>query len=1377
MYKIKNGKISFALFMVYILTLTALPSAFAAEAGDCPKQELMYLVDDVFATKNCKDNSGKTIISSWDLRDSGGIFEGNYYSSFKITDNNNRLPVEMNRKFDAVDSGDLTSVFTFKFLTKMNGVSFSMGENIIDAMRIFTKDDNLCLLQPDGSYIVLTHIKLNYDYGIKAFFCLNEKTISIYLNGELVADRLPFANDVSCINNFDINTGNETIGEMFFDTVKIYKGYKINERFIETINHFPSDWANISNGGAASVIKLESRMPPDLYSLKLDGLYGDAGISKTIDPVTKHIVFEAKMILPKYISGAGISLSNDDRKILSVVSTGASFSYQSGNGEMVPFYDYTPNVWYQVKLDVDLPNSAAKVYLNGKLKAENIPLDETLKQVNMVKAFTAQGDENIAMMDDFLLYPFQEEPENYVTAPIKAESANQLVGMQVCSLWRESDHRGWDWINPWPERRPYLGYYDEGSAEVADWEIKYMVEHGVDFEMYCWYRSLAFEEGPIKDSSLNPALHEGYFNAKYSNQLDFMILWENASYSIDTASDFENNLVPYWMEYYFKDDRYLKVNGRPIFGIYYYDRLKTAFGGAEGVKKELQFLSDKCIEAGLGDPYIFISYGGNDPVKMQEMKDAGIDAAYNYTWGYSASNIAIQEINTQKQADQKKMDIIPSMSMGRDDTAWGLMPGGWTTTETYTQLLSWAKDTFLSANHNKSLGQDMVMLTTWNEYGEGHFISPAGLNGFGYLDAIKNVFAGESDHEDIIPTQAQKDRFNHLYMKDRVITLARQKSAIPNGVKQGWYFDTNGDSEGWMNLQNIRDFKASGGVLSGTVTSNDSSIISKNDLNLDISDVTYIKLRMKNSSESQYGEMFFTTNEDPKWDEAKKLEFTTNPQDPGYSDYYLPMWSRGNWTGTLKQFRIDPLTSQTGSFEIDSIEMLHDATQVEGVKLMVDSNVLACEPAPISINNRTLVPVRKVAEALGAKLDWDTRSDTVSIMKNQSFLQLKVGQNTAYKNDQPIKLDQGAVIQEGRTFVPIRFIAEAMNVDVDWDEDAQIVYINTPEGLAKKNSSNSAAPVMKRELLYNTEFNTNGDFESWLSNEFISGATVDGGKFSGMSLGNDPMIISSDIGVTAKDVKNLSIGFQNGTSDDIGRMYFITDQDSTWDENKSILFNLKINDTGITQYNFDPNQNPNWKGKIMRMRFDLSALTGKWVIDYIRLEGDFKPVEIETSEDKPASSDITETERRLSWEFETNSGTDGWLLNRHMGNIKLDNGKLSAAYVGPQPNMQTIADIEKKAAEIKNISIKYKNQSESSKAKLYFITDEDPLWSSDKSFEFESIEGDTVGEKYIIDTSVNPLWKGTLKGLKFEPAYSGGGFTIDYIRLEKQAAEGEKKGE
>ena len=64
-----------------------------------------------------------------------------------------------------------------------------------------------------------------------------------------------------------------------------------------------------------------------------------------------------------------------------------------------------------------------------------------------------------------------------------------LIGAHNCPLWEADKPQMWANILKHPERTPALGFYAQENPEVADWETKWAVEHGVSFFIYCWYRA------------------------------------------------------------------------------------------------------------------------------------------------------------------------------------------------------------------------------------------------------------------------------------------------------------------------------------------------------------------------------------------------------------------------------------------------------------------------------------------------------------------------------------------------------------------------------------------------------------------------------------------------------------------------------------------------------------------------------------------------------------------------------------------------------------------------------------------------------------------------------------------------------------------------
>lgn len=89
--------------------------------------------------------------------------------------------------------------------------------------------------------------------------------------------------------------------------------------------------------------------------------------------------------------------------------------------------------------------------------------------------------------------------------------------------------------------------------------------------------------------------------------------------------------------------------------------------------------------------------------------------------------------------------------------------------------------------------------------------------------------------------------------------------------------------------------------------------------------------------------------------------------------------------------------------------------------------------APIIRNSRTMLPVRYVAEALGATIAWDGATSTATLTTADTEIKIKVGASTATVNGQSVTLDSPAFIENSRTYMPVRFVAETLGATVAWD--------------------------------------------------------------------------------------------------------------------------------------------------------------------------------------------------------------------------------------------------------------------------------------------------------------------------------------------------------
>ncbi|KEO82489.1 ABC transporter substrate-binding protein [Tumebacillus flagellatus] len=99
------------------------------------------------------------------------------------------------------------------------------------------------------------------------------------------------------------------------------------------------------------------------------------------------------------------------------------------------------------------------------------------------------------------------------------------------------------------------------------------------------------------------------------------------------------------------------------------------------------------------------------------------------------------------------------------------------------------------------------------------------------------------------------------------------------------------------------------------------------------------------------------------------------------------------------------------------------------------------DPEPYQKNGRTLVPMRAIFEALGATVEWDETTKTVTGVQGETKIVLQVGSTTATVNGQPVILNQAAEQTNDRVMVPVRLISEALGAEVQWDETTETVRI------------------------------------------------------------------------------------------------------------------------------------------------------------------------------------------------------------------------------------------------------------------------------------------------------------------------------------------------
>ncbi len=121
------------------------------------------------------------------------------------------------------------------------------------------------------------------------------------------------------------------------------------------------------------------------------------------------------------------------------------------------------------------------------------------------------------------------------------------------------------------------------------------------------------------------------------------------------------------------------------------------------------------------------------------------------------------------------------------------------------------------------------------------------------------------------------------------------------------------------------------------------------------------------------------------------------------------------------------------------------------IKVTLNGNPIFFDTEPYinSSFGRTLVPLRKIAEALGAEVGWDQETQSVLINRYDTLLKLQLNSTTVYVNGLPTTMELPMTIRNSRSYVPVRFITEYFGGQVGWDAQTKTVLltISTLDGL------------------------------------------------------------------------------------------------------------------------------------------------------------------------------------------------------------------------------------------------------------------------------------------------------------------------------------------
>jgi len=200
-----------------------------------------------------------------------------------------------------------------------------------------------------------------------------------------------------------------------------------------------------------------------------------------------------------------------------------------------------------------------------------------------------------------------------------------------------------------------------------------------------------------------------------------------------------------------------------------------------------------------------------------------------------------------------------------------------------------------------------------------------------------------------------------------------------------------------------------------------------------------------------------------------------------------------------------------GTMLFSSVAFASNVTERSDIDLVVNGTTIANENVPIIVNSRTLIPLRDLVTNLGVPDDnehiiWNGEERTVTIKNDGVNIHLTIDSDVATVNGQTKLLDAPAMIYNSRTYIPARFVGEALNKKIGWDSyDSRVlvrdmeVYNEVKNSLTSSLEKMASAQKMKYEVNMDMGGTTTGsimkmdmDFEmDTLNKEIYTNSMVD----------------------------------------------------------------------------------------------------------------------------------------------------------------------------------------------------------------------------------------------------------------------------------------------
>ena len=143
---------------------------------------------------------------------------------------------------------------------------------------------------------------------------------------------------------------------------------------------------------------------------------------------------------------------------------------------------------------------------------------------------------------------------------------------------------------------------------------------------------------------------------------------------------------------------------------------------------------------------------------------------------------------------------------------------------------------------------------------------------------------------------------------------------------------------------------------------------------------------------------------------------------------------------SLDFFFLDDLGNDDGTKTLDLTQFYPRENEIS---VVVDGEKIMFDQPPVSVDGRTMVPIRAVIEEMGGTVEWLPQSSSSLLKLNGNRMILTLNSKTEYYNEEEYELDVEPQAINNRTLLPLRFVAEKFGFSVGWDGDTKTVIIET----------------------------------------------------------------------------------------------------------------------------------------------------------------------------------------------------------------------------------------------------------------------------------------------------------------------------------------------